>query len=369
MQNNKDIIPIGQLIFILMLTMVGSGVLTLARNLVEVAPYDYWIIILAGGLVGILFSLICGYIIRLSPRKTYFEILCNSLSKPIAYIVGFAYVLYLTISLGLIVRLFGETMKAFLLESTPIEIIIVGILITSIYLVRQGIEVLGRMLQFLFPIVAVFVTIIFALSFVNSDVSNLLPVFQITFTEVLEGMPVTIFSFIGFEMLLFFGVHLKDPKQATKSYIAVVAVTLFYILAVVATIAQFGPMQTKYLIWPTLDLFDTIELPGLFIENVQVVVMALWILAVFSSIAPMHLAATDMLKSLTGSKDQAYLAPMLLPIIYLFSIVPENLPEVYVVMDLFTKYLVTSMSFLIPLIVLVSLLIQKKVKREAGSNA
>jgi len=369
MQDNNDIIPIGQMIFILMLTMVGTGVLTLPRSLVEVVPYDYWIILLAGGLVAIVTILICGAIIRLKPRKTYFEILSDSLSKPIAYIVGFAYIIYLTVYIALITRIFGEIIKAFLLINTPIEIINVSFLLASVYLVRQGIEVLGRMFEVLFPIITVLILFIIGLSFTNSDLSNLLPSFEITFADIIKGVPITTLSFIGFEMLLFFGVHLDKPKKATKAYIAVVAVMLFYILVATATIAQFGPIQLTHLIWPTLDLFDTIELPGLFIENVQVIVMGLWIVTAFTSIAPMHLASTDMLKSITGSKDQAYLASIFLPIAYFISIIPENVGQAYEYIDIFSKYGATIMAFIIPLIVLISLFLQKKLKREAKSNA
>jgi len=369
MQDNNDIIPIGQMVFILMLTMVGTGVLTLPRNLVEVVPYDYWIILITGSLIPIVSVLVCGAIIRLRPRKTYFEILSDALSKPIAYIVGFAYIIYLLVFISLVTRIFGEIIKAFLLLNTPIEVINVTMLIASVYLVRQGIEVLGRMLEFLFPLIALLTVFIIALSFINTDLTNLLPVFQIKFTDILEGIPVTALSFVGFEMLLFFGVYLKEPKSATKAYIAVVSVLLFYILVSTATIAQFGPIQLKYLIWPTLDLFDTIELPGLFVENVQVIVMALWILTAFTSIAPMHLASTDMLKSLTNSKDQAYLASIFLPIAYFISIIPENVAEAYEHIGAFAKYGASIMAFAVPVIVLISLILQKKLRREAKSNA
>lgn len=369
MQGNNDIIPNGQMIFILMLTMVGTGILTLPRDLAEIVPYDHWIILLVGGLVAILTVLIHGVIIRLEPKKQYFEILCHALSKPIAYIIGFGYVIYLIGFIALLTRIFGEVVKAFLLVNTPIEVINISFLAASIYLARKGIEVLGRLLEFLIPIIITITVFIFLLSFIKSDYSNLLPVFEIKFTDILKGASTTILSFVGFEMLLFFGAHLEEPKKATKSYIAVVAVILFYMLIITATLAQFGPIQTKFLLWPTLDLFDTIELPGLFIENVQVVVMALWVITVFTTVSPMHMAATTMLKSLTRSKDQAYLAAPFLPFIYFISIIPESVAETYEMIDIYIKYVSTTMIFVIPTIVLISLVLQRKLRREAKLNA
>lgn len=368
MQNN-DTISINQMIFILMLTMVGTGILTLPRNLAEVVPYDQWIILLAGGLLALSIALIHGSIVKLSPNKQYFQILCDALTKPVAYVIGFAYIIYLTVFIALITRTFGEVIKAFLLAKTPIEVINVSILAVSVYLARRGIEVLARMMEFIFPIIILFSIFIFGLSFLDSDVLNLLPVFKIEFNDIIKGLPVTLTSFVGFEMILFFGGYLDKPQNAMKSYRAIIAVLCFYVLVVVATFAQFGPIQMKYLVWPTIDLFYTIRLPGLFIENVQVIVMGLWIFAIFSTIAPMHLAAVTMAESLTKSKDQAYLAAPFLPIIYFISIVPENISENYEMISKYTNYSSSIMIFAIPLIILVSLVIQKKLRREAQSNA
>lgn len=368
MQDNNDIIPIGQMIFILMIAMVGAGILTLPRSLAEIVPYDHWLVLFVGGLVAIVTALIHGTIIKLKPRKQYFEILCDALTKPIAYIVGFIYVIYLIGFIGLLTRIFSEVIKVYLLVNTPIEVINISLLAIAIYSARKGIEVLGRMMEFLFPFVVTITVFIFALSFTKSDLANLLPVFEITPAEILKGAPTTILSFIGFEMILFFGVHLDQPKKATKAYIAVVAILLFYMLIITATFAQFGPIQVKYLVWPTLDLFDTIELPGFFIENIQVIVMSLWVLTVFSTIAPMFLAATVMTKSLTGSKDHAYLAAPFLPLVYFVSIIPENISKTYEIMDIYTKYVSSTMIFIVPSIVLISLVIQKKLRKEEKAS-
>lgn len=369
MQNNNDTISINQMIFILMLTMVGTGILTLPRSLAEAAPYDQWIILLAGGLLALSIALIHGLIIKLSPNKQYFQILCDALTKPVAYVIGFVYIIYLIGMIALITRTFGEVIKAFLLTRTPLEVINVSILAVSVYLARRGVEVLARMMEFIFPILILFSIFIFGLSFLGSDFSNLLPVFEIEFNDIIKGLPVTLTSFIGFEMILFFGGYLDKPQNATKSYRAIIAVLFFYLLTVIATFAQFGPIQMKYLVWPMIDLFYTIRLPGLFIENVQVIVMSLWILAIFSTIAPMHLAAVTMAESITKSKDQAYLAAPFLPIIYFISIIPENISENHKLLGMYANYFSSIMILVIPLIILISLVIQKKLRKEAKPNA
>lgn len=368
MEDNNDIIPIGQMIFILVLTMVGTGILTLPRDLAEAVPHDHWLVLLAGGGAAIASTFIHGNIIKLQPREQFFDVLSHGFTRPVAYVLGAIYMLYFLTFCALVTRVFGEVMKAFLFKNTPIEVINVSFLAASVYLGRKGIEVLGRVLEFLIPLLILFIVFIFGLSFIRSDLYNLLPTFQISFNEFIKGIPTTILSFAGYEILLVFGPYLKKPKDATKGYIAVVSVLIFYLLITTATLAQFGPLQVKRLLWPTLDLFDIIETPGLFIENVQVIVMTLWVLTAFTTASPFHLGATIMLKSLTKSKDQAYLSAPLLPIIYFVSIIPESVSETYEFLKACTRYGTTALVFVVPLLLLISLLIQDKMKKGARSN-
>ncbi len=368
MGDNKGAVPTSQMISILTLTAVSTGILTLPRNLAEVVPYDHWIILLAAGTFIMIMIVVYAWIIRLKPGKQYFEILCDSLSKPIAYITALAYIIYFTGLIGLLTRLFGEVIKAYLLVRTPIEVINISILASCIYLSRKGVEVLGRMATFLLPITILITALLAILSFINTNFRNLLPVFQITFTEVLQGIPVTILSFLGLEVFLFFGASLEKPKESIWATISVAAVVFFYLLVIISTFAQFGTIQMRSLIWPTLDLFDTVELPGLFIENLQVIVMSTWVVTVFTTIAPLYLAGVITAKSIMNFRDQASLSAPFLPFIYFASLIPKNLAHLYRITNKFTLYFASIMVFAIPLIVLISLLIRTKLGKEAKIN-
>ena len=369
MGDNKGTVSTSQMVSILILTAISTGILTLPRNLAEVVPYDHWVILLAAGTFIMIMIIVYAWIIRLKPGKQYFEILCDSLSKPIAYITALAYIVYFIGLIGLLTRLFGEVIKAYLLVRTPIEVINISILASCIYLSRKGVEVLGRMAMFLLPITIVITAFLAILSFINTNLRNLLPVFQITFTEVLQGIPVTLLSFLGLEVLLFFGADLEKPKESIWATISVAVVVLFYLLVIILTFAQFGTIQMRSLIWPTLDLFDTVEIPGLFIENLQVIVMSTWVVTVFTTIAPLYMAGVITAKSIMNFRDRASLSAPFLPFIYFASLIPKNLAHLYSITDKFTLYFASVMVFAVPLIVLISLLIRTKLGKEAKTNA
>lgn len=364
MEENKDIISMNQMISILTMAAVSTGILTLPRNLAEEVPHDHWIVVLAAGLVALLVVVIYAWIIKLNPGKHYYDILCDSLSKPLAYMIFIVYLVYFIGLIGLLTRLFGEIIKVYLLVRTPIEVINVSILISCIYLSRKGVEVAGRLSTFLFPATVTVTVLLFILSFTKTNFRNLLPVFQISFSEIFQSIPITILSFLGLEVALFFGFSLDKPKESMKITISVAIVSLFYLLVIVSTFAKFGPIQMKTLVWPTLSLFDTVEIPGFFIENVQVLVMSTWVIAVFTTLAPLYLAGVITAKAVMGFRDQASLVVPFLPLIYFASLIPKNLAHLYKIVDVFTQYFASIMVAGIPLIVLISLLIQAKLGRE-----
>ncbi|HZK56746.1 MAG TPA: endospore germination permease [Clostridia bacterium] len=369
MEGKKDVISIDQMVSILILTAISTGILSLPRRLAEIVPFDHWIILLASGLGVAVMVAVYAWIIKLKPGEQYFDILTDALSRPGAYIAALLYIVYYIGLIGFVTRIFGEVIKVYLLVKTPIEVINVSILVSCIYLSRKGVEVLGRLSMFVLPIGAVVTVILFLLSLTKTNFRNMLPVFQISPIQVLQGVPATMLSFLGLEVSLFFGSNLEKPKESTRMLIAVAVVVLFYLTVLITAFAQFGPIQMKSLVWPTLDLFDTVDIPGLFIENVQVLVMSTWVMSVFTTIAPLYLSGTIILKSITGFRDQAALAAFFLPFIYFISLIPQNLAHVYKAADGFTRYFASIVVVGVPLIVLISLLVQKRLNKGASKHA
>ncbi|KAB3540958.1 GerAB/ArcD/ProY family transporter [Alkaliphilus pronyensis] len=369
MFSNNDKISPSQIANVLVLMMLGTGILTLPRTLTEAAATDWWIVLIIGGLGITLIAIAQAYIVKSFPGKSYMEIISATLSKPVAYIYIIFLVLFLIILNGFLVRILAEVVKMFLLLATPLEVIILSLLLVIVYLVRQGIEALGRLAELLLPIILVLSLVLVALTIGNSDYTNLLPVFQISFTDVVKALPVVLFSFLGFEFVLIFGTYVNKTNELTKYTGGAVLVILFlYIILNLATILTFGTVQITHLIWPTLSLFKTIEFPGLFIENVEALVMALWVIIVFMSIAPVLLAKVVLLTDLIKGKEFNYLALPLIPLIYFVSLVGDNLAEAYMLLDMFTLYAATIVAFIFPTLILIAMLVKKKLKREGSTS-
>ncbi|SNS79325.1 spore germination protein [Anaerovirgula multivorans] len=361
---NNDKISISQMIHIVILNMVGVGILNLPRGLVEEGRTDGWMILVLGGLIVIGFSTLHGYIIKSFPGRSYFEIVSLTLTKPVAYFAAtyfFAYFMGIT---ALVTRVFVEVLKTYTLPHTPKGVIILGILLAAVYLNRKGIEVLGRMAELIGVPLGVVIFALFAASWTEIKFDNLLPIFQTPFMDILRGLPFVFFSFLGFEVILVFGMFLSQPKKLAKAgAVAVSIVLMLYILINISVLGSLGEQQVQQLIWPLLSTFETIELPGAFIENVGVIVMSVWIFAIFMTIAPMYLAGNHMITQLLHGKEHSYLGLPLLPIILFIALWPDSVTDTYEYMGTFTDYTGYGIVIILPLIILASIVIKERNKK------
>lgn len=361
---NNDRISIPQMINILILALIGIGILTLPRELVETAKTDGWIVLIAGSILTMGIAFLHGYIVKSFPGKSYFEIIALSLSKPVAYLLTTFFVLYLIGSTGFLLRIFVEVVKTLLLRRTPLEAIIIAMLVPISYSVRKGIEPMGRLTNILFPTSVIFVVLLFALTLGEADFSNLRPFFASSPQELLGALDIVLFSFLGYELLLVFGSFLKEPQKATRvGPIAVFAVLLFYLVLNVAVLSNFGLEQTQHLIWPTINVFKTIQFPGAFIENVEFIVMAVWVFTIFMTLAPFHLATTLLVEDMIIAREHSYLVLPLLPFVYAVTLYSSSISDVYYDLGVFTDYTAYIAIIGMPAAILIGMAIRKMLKK------
>jgi len=343
-----------EIVTILTLLMVGTGILSLPRFLIEASEVDTGLIILSGGTILAIVAFIYGYIISRFPGNGYFEILSITLTRPIAYVLSTIYVIYIIILIGLNIRIFAETLKGSLFPMTPIEIIILAMILTGGYGARLGLETLGRFAKLLFLVMTPVTVIMFSLAIPDADFSNLLPIFKISFKELAFAIPRVFYSFIGFDAILIFGMFLYKPQDAKKTGpTSVVLVMLLYLFINTVTLAKLGAKQTLVLVWPTLSLIRSIDIPLAFIEDMTSIGLSLWVFSVFMSYLPNCMANSVLLGQMTGCRENNFFSVCQLPFIYLAAMLPSNITYIYVILDGTTKYLGPLFLFIVPTLILI----------------
>lgn len=352
---DNDKITNSQLSILIVLTAIGVGMFSIPRPVTETAGTDGWITVILGGLIALLDFYIISRLARRFPDDTLVEIAQKVLGRFLAIPILLIFWVYLLTIIAMTLRVFGEVVKMSLLTRTPIEVILISFLILALMLARGGIEPIVRFNEIAFPII--YLTIIFSFLAVipRSDFSNILPIFRTEPEKLMLGAYQTTYAFGGFEFVLLIIPFIKKPEKMFKSA-AIPAFAILittYVLVVVLSLAKFGVDSVTRLIWPTLSLIRTIDIPGSFIEKLEGVIMMQWILFAFTTIAPFTYGSALIPAKLFGNREFKHFCSLIIPVLYIVSLIPDNVVQAYQYQDVIINYLGAPSVFGFPLLLLI----------------
>lgn len=359
MIKNNDKISENQTTILIFTTILGAGILSLPSDVAKEAGPDSLIVVLLGGILALIFARIIGYIASKFPTETFVEYSAKILTKPFSIILNIGLIAYFLIFCSLNLRIFAEVSKSYLLNNTPIEIIMITLLFTSGYIVRYGIEPIARMSEILFPVMVVPLLIIFLPAIVDLDLSNFLPILRTSPLKLLRGILSTTYSYSGFEILyVIFPYIMKGEKLKRCINVSLFSIIFFYIYITFYTIGIFGYKETRVQLWPLLTVIKSINFPGFFIENLESLIMGIWTFAVFTSISSFHYTAALSLSKLIKAREHTYLVVPLIPIIYLMSLIPDSIVKVYRYATYAAEFLTLFFIILLPILMFLILKIK-----------
>lgn len=345
-------------------TVVGVGVLSMQSSLVAEMGTDGWIAIIISGIMVIPLLAVLVQLFKLHPDKDFFDIGKATLGTIGFTIVLLIYLAYLVFSLAIISRILGELVKAFLLQVTPLEFILIIFILATSYIALYEIDIIARLSYFVYPIIIMFAVSIVLISLPKTDFSHILPVFQTDFRSIIKGVKSTEFSFLGFELIIFGIPYVKEKDKIFKScLIGIGTVTAIYLALFFMTLTHFSLDQIESQTFPILVLVRQLDLPGFFLENIDGLVMALWIMVVFATIAPTYYGAGKILSVIFKTKSHKYFIWGLVPVIYYIGMIPENFIQINGKLSQYYNLVGFISAFIIPTIMLITAYIRKKVQR------
>ena len=346
-------------------TVIGVGVLSLPNTLTMTMGNKGWVTIILAGILIIPILYIINYIFKINPGKDFFQIGEETFGKIIFKIILIIMMAYFIDFCAYVVRSLGELVEAFLLPTTPIEVIVLSFILATSYLATHEIDVITRGGYFLYPIILLFAGIVILISIPEADFSNLLPLNNIDYSQIPRGLLDSFVSFAGFEMILFALPYVENGKDSTfkSSVYAMAMITAIYVLMYVVCIAHFSVEQLGRQLFPVLQLVKQVDLPGFFLENLDGLVMALWVLVVASTFIPAYFAAGKVISKIFNLKSHKYIILILIPIIYFLALYPRDILQINKILLKPFNILGLMTGVILPLLFLIVILIKKKVKK------
>lgn len=344
-----------QVMILSVLQMFNVGTLILPRVCTQYVGRNGYILPILAIILGIIYLLCIYSLTSAFPQHTFVEILQNIMPAPIGNIIVVIFILKILGDIGLELRMFGELISQIMLTKTPIEVIILIMLLTVSYLAKSGIEALGRMGEILIYFIFIPLGIALLIGILNTDYREVMPFFQTNLKDVGFGTLAVSFTFVPLELLLMINALMIKPKKMLKAgIVSIIIIGILEALIVLLTICKIGSAETQRQIWPGLMLMQSINMSNSVVQKQEIIMMIVWIFSVF-----MYICSGLCIVSIMGSRcchfkrENIFVLP-LIPIIYFIAIWPQNLVDIYTYYLKYQYYF--GIWFMVPIPLILSLI-------------
>lgn len=344
------------------LTIMATAILTVPGITAKYAKQDLWLSPIWASLIGFLTVFIVVRLYRNYPQQSFFRICEQTLGLYIGKLLGFIYVCFLAHFTGQIIRSYADFILGVYFPKTPISVIIISITVLSALTAIGGLEVIGRISQIFFPVFFFSIFIIIFLLLPQINLSHIFPIMENGILPSMKGAIIPQLWFGEFFLMIFLLPFLADQKKGLKwGMFTVFVVLVTFITANLIVLFTLGQSITVSL-YPFLKATRLVNL-GEFIENMDPIIIALWILGSFVKITVFYYVTALGIEQWLNLTDYK---PIVWPLgLLLVQISFWSLPNIMVLSrhdETVSPFLGILMQTLIPLLLLGISNIKKKLK-------
>lgn len=357
---SNDKITSGQASLFLTNTVLGAGILTLPRSVTQSAKTpDSWMSVLLGGLIVMFVIFVMVKLSQQFPGKTVYQYSKGIVGTLPGGFLSSLLIIYFIIIAGFEIRVLAEITMFFLLEGTPVWAIVIPFIWVGAYLVFGGINSIARVYQIIFPISLFILILCYILSIRIFDINHLRPVLSEGLMPVIKGLKSTVLVYTGCEVVMTITAFMQHPQHAVKSMLAGIGIPMvLYLLTVIVVVGGLSIDSVTTSTWPTIDLVRSFEISGFFFERFEFPLLVIWMMQMFCNFCSFFFNASLGISQVFKLK----IAPVifgLMPLIFLSTMVPKRMNDVFAVGDAIGRMGII-LFILLPVLLSVVLIIRKK---------
>ncbi|UYY96939.1 spore germination protein [Peribacillus frigoritolerans] len=354
-----------QLLFLIIQTQVGVGILSLPHKIAIISKQDGWISTFIAGMLIQIFIFILWGLSKRFPSFTLFDILVQLLGKGLGKIVIISYVIYYVFQGSLVLAQYSQIIENWILQRTPSWITILLMVVTVVYVAKDGLRSIARFYVLVTPLLIVFfILITYALK--DANFLYILPIGQTGISTIFKGSREAAFSFIGFEIFLFLYPYVQttDNRKLKIITVAHTLTTLFYTYLVFASLAYFeSTKDIKLAPEPLLVMIKAYSFR--IIERTDLFFLSIWIISVATSLITVLFVASKGLAHLFEHKNHATVLPYVAGMTFFIALIPNSEQTLDKINEYFSPLIYIFVLFIPASLLMLSLLLRK---REVGVN-
>lgn len=201
------------------------------------------------------------------------------------------------------VRIYGEVLVTGFLVQTPLAVIIGGMVFVAAVAAWQGIEVIARVADTLFPLFVLMLVLSLGMVVPLVEIRNLQPVMARGLLPVVRGSITP--TAIAAQMLVLTMLipAVTEPNRALATALwALAGSSLVLVVVAVVTVGILGPEQASRSVFPFYVLTRSIEVTE-FVQRIEVLPMFAWGFGLFIGIATLIYSLAYGLAQVLGLAD------------------------------------------------------------------
>lgn len=356
---NREVISSKQGIFMIVLFILnGSLMLPTAIE----AKKDLWIAILVSLAFSIPIIFIYSKLLSTFPGKDLFDILEYTFGKYFGKLFSIAYIWFAFHLASIILRDFGEYFRSAALPETPIIIMLIGPTILCIWIVKEGVEVFGRLASLLVVIIFIIIFFLAALLIPEINLYNIRPILADGIKPVVKGAYST-FTFPFAETILFTMVlsSLKNKKGYFKVYlIGLLIGGLILFSTSFIEISVLGIHWYSILYFTGYEILTRIDIGEIF-KRVEIIGGLVFSVVTFIKLSICFFGATKGIAKLFNYKDYRFIVtPMALLLLNSSILIYDSIMELVEWSSEIYPYYAIPFQIIIPITIFIILKIKKK---------
>lgn len=314
---SNDVLTPNQVMFMLIGSMIGMGVLNLPNDVIKYAKQDGWISAFLGAVYP-LYIVCMGLILHKKfPNNNILFINEKCFGKFLGSLLNILLLLYFLLYTTAVVSGLSNILRTIIVTFLPEIKVIIVIVFLGAYTASKGLKILGRINETIFYLTIVMILI--TLSAIGKGrILYLRPILGSGIINILKSSKESAFSYAGIEIFLFIYPYISENKQLNKVAIKSVLITAcLYLWVTLITIYSIGiDVIPKYIFsFPVVARY--VQIPV--INNFRFIFMVLWFLIAVKTISNYYYTIISIIGNFFKKTNPNKICAIMYPIIVFLS--------------------------------------------------
>lgn len=277
-----------------MIFCVGSAILFIPSILAATAQRDAWLASILGTILGLGLIWFYSKLYVSLKGQTLVQMYDSIFGKWVGKFMTLQFIFYLIFLSSLILRGIGDFLTTQIMKETPMEILIIVLILVVVHGYKYGIQTIARSIEVFMPTLIILYVIALILVTKESKLIKLFPIMENGLKPIINGsFSLFNFPFTEVVIMLMFLPVVKDQDKLKKTFLFgtfLGGIALFF--PVFFGIITMGPNMLANDLYPTYTLAKKLGFKDIF-ERIEVILAIIWLLSIYFKLLLCFTALTE----------------------------------------------------------------------------